>query len=266
MTDTSQDFESLLAQARGNSTLSMPEGWGQGRATFGGLVAAVLYAHMEHQIEASRLPRSLSLSFVGPVSPGPVELETEILREGRGVTQVQSRMRQNGQIQAVMLGSFGAPRTSQVQVQPDPAPAIKAPDACIKRPTIPGVTPEFMQWFDHRWGVGAFPYMGSKSREMGGWVRFAQPQTQISVAHLLALADSWPPTLLPMLKKPAPASTLCWTLEFIHPLPSLDPQDWVLYLASIDQASNGYGQTQARIWSAQGELIALSRQTVTVFD
>src|SRR5690606_2860286 len=110
MSTSSQNFESLLNQARAKPTLVMPEGWGQGRATFGGLVAAVLYAHMEHQIEAIRLPRSLSLSFVGPVAPGPVELETEILREGRGVTQAQSRLRQNGQVQAVMLGSFGASR------------------------------------------------------------------------------------------------------------------------------------------------------------
>lgn len=266
MSELSKNFESLLNQARGNPTLDMPEGWGQGRATFGGLVAAVLYAHMEHQVEAVRLPRSLSLSFVGPVTPGPVELETEILREGRGVTQVQSRLRQNGQIQAVMLGSFGAPRTSQVQVEAEPAPPIKSPNESVKRPSVPGLTPEFMQWFDYRWAVGTLPYMGSPHREMGGWVRFAHPQQHISVVHLLALVDAWPPAVLPRLTKPAPASSLCWTIEFIHPLPELDSQDWLLYVASIDQASNGYGQTQARLWSAQGELIALSRQTVTVFD
>ncbi len=266
MPNPSQNFESLLEQARTHSTLMMPEGWGQGRATFGGLVAAVLYAHMEQQVEASRLPRSLSLSFVGPVAPGPVELETEILREGRGVTQAQSRLRQNGQVQAVMLGSFGASRPSQIQVDAEPAPSVKAPEHCVKRPTVPGLTPEFMQWFDYRWGVGTLPYMGSPHREMGGWVRFAEAPPRLGAAHLLALVDAWPPAVLPRLTKPAPASSLSWTLEFIHPLPELDPQDWLLYVASIDQAREGYGQTQARLWSAKGELIALSRQTVTVFD
>jgi len=51
----------------------------------------------------------------------------------------------------------------------------------------------------------------------------------------------------------------------VHPLPQLAADDWVLYRSSIDQASSGYGHTQAGIWSSQGELVALSRQVVTVF-
>jgi acyl-CoA thioesterase len=54
--------------------------------------------------------------------------------------------------------------------------------------------------------------------------------------------------------------------RMMHELrPALKGDDWLLYRAEIDQAADGYGQTSAGIWTAAGELIALSRQTVIVF-
>jgi acyl-CoA thioesterase len=51
----------------------------------------------------------------------------------------------------------------------------------------------------------------------------------------------------------------------MHPRPDVRPGDWLLYRATIDQAGAGYGHTQAGIWTSRGELVATSRQTVTVF-
>lgn len=68
-----------------------------------------------------------------------------------------------------------------------------------------------------------------------------------------------------MLKQPAPASSLTWTLEFVEPLPQQSGGDWWQYLAEVEQAADGYGVTQARLWDASGKLVALTRQTVTVF-
>jgi acyl-CoA thioesterase len=38
-----------------------------------------------------------------------------------------------------------------------------------------------------------------------------------------------------------------------------------VYRAVIEHARDGYGHTASALWSPQGELIAISRQTVTVF-
>ena len=100
---------------------------------------------------------------------------------------------------------------------------------------------------------------------MGGWMRFRDSDAPLSPAHLVALIDAWPPALLPHLSKRVPASSLSWVLELMHPLPELKCNDWLLYRATIDQAADGYGQTSAGIWTASGDLLALSRQTVTVF-
>jgi acyl-CoA thioesterase len=100
---------------------------------------------------------------------------------------------------------------------------------------------------------------------MGGWIRYREPPAAITVAHLLGLVDAWPPTLLPMLSERAPASTLSWFIDFIQPPPSIAPDEWLLYRAEVDHRHDGYGQTSARLWSRDGQLLALSRQTVTIF-
>lgn len=109
------------------------------------------------------------------------------------------------------------------------------------------------------------PFSGQGGREMGGWMQFREPPETLTDAHIVALIDAWPPALLPHLKSPAPASSLSWALDIMHPRPDVRPGDWLLYRATIDQAGAGYGHTQAGIWTSRGELVATSRQTVTVF-
>lgn len=87
----------------------------------------------------------------------------------------------------------------------------------------------------------------------------------MTIAHLIGLIDAWPPATLPLLKTPAMASSLSWTVEFMHPQPSLAPDEYTVYRAELKESSNGYGHSRAQIWNQKGELLALSQQTVTHF-
>lgn len=259
------DFDELMRQGRDGHATITPD-WGQGRATFGGLLGAMAHEAMVRRLSDDRPLRSLAISFIAPAAPdGEVTVDAEILRQGKAVTQVESRIYQNGQVVLVALGSFGVSRESVVAVESEPAPEVKRIDASTPMPQMEGVTPDFLHHYDLRFGVGGVPFTGSSERSMGGWMRFREPPETIRASHLVALVDTWPPALLPHLPKPAPASTLSWTMELVHPLPAIAPDDWLLYKATIDQARDGYGYTQAGIWTASGELVALSRQTVTVF-
>ncbi|MBC9250596.1 acyl-CoA thioesterase II [Pseudomonas alcaligenes] len=247
----------------------VPSLWGQGRATFGGLVAAMVYEAMRVKVPAGRPVRSLSITFVGPLLMNePVAFEVEVLREGKAVSQVVGRAVQNGEVVAMVQGSFGAARVSQVSVAADPAPAMKAVEECQELPYLKDVTPEFTRFLAMRWGLGGMPFSSNPSREMGGWVRLRSDVSydRITEAHLLALVDAWPPVPLSQLSKPAPGSSLTWTVEFMHPIPQLTTHDWCLYRAEIEHARDGYGHIAARLWSPSGELLALSRQTTVVFD
>ncbi|CAN7370412.1 thioesterase family protein [Pseudomonas solani] len=262
-------FSQLIQAVRSNpAAVVVPSAWAQGRASFGGLVAALAYEAMSAKVSDGRPVRSLAITFVGPMEAEvPASFEAEVLREGKAVSQMFCRAVQNGQTVAVVQGSFGASRESAIDVAAEPAPVIKPAEECQELPFLRGVTPEFTRFLAMRWGIGSMPFTNNPAREMGGWVRFRGDveDEPVEVAHLLALVDAWPPAVLPHLRSPVPGSSLTWTIEFVQPLPTVGTLEWCLYRAEIEHARDGYGHVSARLWTPSGELVALSRQTVTVF-
>lgn len=262
-------FSELLQAVRDNpQAVRISAQWGQGRASFGGLVAALVYEAMRTKVPAERPPRSLAITFVGPAAPDvPISFEVEVLREGKAVSQVLGRAVQDGQVVTIVQGSFGAGRESRIVVKSEQAPQAKAVDECQEMPYIANVTPEFTRYLAMRWAFGGMPFSNNPSREMGGWVRLRDQDSAepINEAHLLALVDAWPPAVLSHLSSPAPGSSLTWTIEFVQPVGELSTLDWCLYRAQIEHARDGYGHVAAALWSPKGELLAISRQTVAVF-
>lgn len=263
------NFCELIQAARSNpDEMVVPATWGQGRAAFGGVVAALAFEAMRAKVEPGRPVRSLAITFVGPLEPEvPARFEAELLREGKAVSQVACRVRQKDRVVALVQGSFGGSRQSVVQMEAEPAPEMKPVAECYELPFIPGVTPEFTRHLAMRWSIGGLPFSNSRERDMGGWVRFRGDVVRepLAEAHLLALVDAWPPATVPHLPTPAPGSTLTWTIEFVQPLPQLDTHDWCRYRARIEHARDGYGHAAAALWTPDGELVAMSRQTVVVF-
>ncbi|MFJ3049612.1 acyl-CoA thioesterase [Pseudomonas nitroreducens] len=261
--------EMLRAVRAAPLSIVIPANWAQGRASFGGLVAALAYEAMASVAEAGRPVRSLAITFVGPIEVEvPVSFEAEVLREGKSVSQVFCRAVQNGQVVLLAQGSFGVGRESTVQMEGLPPPVFKAVEDCQELPYIRKLMPAFTQNIAMRWAVGHMPFSASREREMGGWMRFRGDdvgEEPMEISHLLALIDAWPPANLPHLKSPAPSSSLTWTVEFVQPLPSMPANGWCQYLATIEHARDGYGHIAAQTWSADGQLLAIGRQTVTIF-
>jgi len=264
-------FTDLIQQLRQSASREIiaPSTWTQGRAVFGGLVAGLLYEGMRLELDAERLLRSFSISFVGPVAADvPLRVDVRVLREGRAVTQVQAHGIQNDEVMAVALASFGLARESTLHIEAqEPAPLVAPPESAAERLVKEGLMPQFARFYDLRWSIGGQPFSGTSEREMGGWMRNTDPQPEMAEAQLLGLIDAWPPAVLPMLTgdQLGPVSSLTWAVDFLHPLPALSSTDWLLYRAVVEHARDGYNQAHAHIWSQTGELIALSRQTVAVF-
>ncbi len=256
-------FNEILASLTADE-ITVPEAWGQGRATFGGLVGALMFQRLIAALPG-RLLRALTLSFVGPVAPGAAEIRVEVLRSGKSVTQAECRLLQGGEVQAALLASFGEARSSSLTVAATAAPDYGAPGTGAAMPYLPGLTPEFLQHCDVIWREGGMPFTGADSGIMGGWMRFKQAAGPLSLAHLIALTDIWPPAVIGMLKTLAPASTMTWTFELVGDLAGLQAGDWFQYRAETEFAADGYMHASARVWDAQGRLLVLSRQTAVVF-
>lgn len=258
----------LLGSARRNpANVLIPSEWSQGRACYGGLMAALLYETMAAHAPG-RPVRSLAITFVGPAQAEvPISFDVELLREGKAVTSLLGRAVQDGQVMTIIQGSFGLPRESRVSFSNMPPAEMKSLEQSTPIPYIEGVTPEYIRHLDMRWGIGGMPFSNTPSPAIGGWVqlRGELPDEPLNEAHLLALVDAWPPALVTHLDRFAPGSSLTWTIEFVQPLPAASTHDWFRYRATIEHARDGYGHTAAALWTAEGELLALSRQTVTVF-
>lgn len=266
-------FSNLLASLNAESAesteaeqrIELPAGWSQGRAFFGGFSAAIAYQHAANGVSDDQLIRALTVSFVAPMNAGEAILKRRILRQGKNVTQVSVEIEQDGNTGLSALLTFGQPRLSQVKVTDLPRSHVPSRDQGASMPTS-DLVPEFAKHYEYCLNVGAMPFSGQPAREFGGWVRFREEQTPISVGLLLGLVDAWPPAVLPHLVTPAPASSLTWTIEFPKPLDTqLQGTDWWQYVAYIDYAADGYGHSHAHIWDKQGELVAISRQTMVVF-
>ncbi|MDX1803944.1 MAG: thioesterase family protein [Alcanivorax sp.] len=256
-------FEQIIAAANVDE-IDIPSGWSQGRALFGGLVGALLYQRTASLVPHSRL-RALSINFIGPVATGPARLQASILRQGKSVTQAQAQLIQGDQVQAMMLASFGAGRDSGIRVAAEPAPPYCKPEEQQTMPFLEGVSPAFLKHFDVRWAEGYFPYTGGDHGNLGGWERFHDASGPLTTAHLVALVDVWPPATVGMLKTPAPASSMTWTMELVDDLAGQQADDWYRYRANTEFAAEGYTHAAARLWDRHGKLLAISRQTAVVF-
>ncbi len=241
-----------------------PPDWGQGRATYGGLVGAVAARALE-STAPDRPLRSMMVSFVGPVSPGPVELEIEPLRAGRSATHASVRVRQEGTIRAAVLGCLGQDRPSILSETGPRAPDMTPPDDLPSVPFMEGIMPAFVRHVHMRFAVGDPPYSGRRSEALGGYCRFRVPTRRVDAALMAALADIWPAPVIPWLDRPAPASSMTWNLEIVHLDETLPPDAWWTYRAVTEAAEHGYVHFRAELWDANGRLAAVSRQLAAVF-
>lgn len=241
----------------------VPASWGQGRASFGGLVAALAVRPMLARVPAERWLRTLNVAFIAPLASAPAECSTEVLREGRALTSVESRITQAGSVIAIVTAAFTADRTSTALVAPPSAP-VREPGQIV--PYTEGLFPRFLQHFEQRWDSTAPLVAGKPDAHILGACRFRNDARDADVCDVLALLDAWPPALVTLIKSFSAGSTVSWTVDFPSREVAGRTNDWWSYEVRAVAASGGYGQTQAWLWDPSGRAVARSTQLVAVFE
>ena len=261
-------LQQLYQQIEQQEWGDIPEGWLQGRTIYGGLVAGMMmHKALVTVNDPHRRLLSCNVTFVGPVQMAPVRLSAEILRQGKSVTTIEVRIWQDDTVQSILLASFGVPRESEIVVhQERSAPEFPAPEMLQIAEHHP-LAPQCFQQMDLVWVEGQYPCTASPKPDFSGWMRFnpeKHENRQMNVADLLVSMDMWPPGVSPMYRNMAPASSLTWTLTYVHPLQS-SLHNWFKYKVFTDYAAEGYATEYAHLWDENDRLIAIARQTVTVF-
>ncbi len=246
--------------------LVIGQDWGQGKTTFGGLSVALVVCAIKKRMSQDYRLYSLTSSFINPLLPDKeFSIETNVIKSGKTIAYLEGRVIQDDQVILTVSACFGIHRQSSLQLTAESKPNFTAPDQGCPFPYIPNVAPIFTKKVDYRLMQGKFPFQGSTETDIGGYMRFRDTSDSFSEAHLVALIDAWPPSMLPMLKKPAAASTLNWTIQFTQNQLPKNTQAWLSYRASTNHIANGIGHSTSEVWNEEGDLLALSHQTVVIY-
>lgn len=262
-------FGQVFKDLEDKEWVDIPNGWLQGRTIFGGLMTAMMIHKAIKTInDPSKRLLSTSVSFVGPTEEKPVKVTVEILRQGKSVTTVEARVWQDEQVKSILLASFGSERQSTLKLdQRRVAPVFPAPETLTILPYHP-LMPQCYQNFDLVWAEGKYPCTSAQQSDFAGWFRFKPSQFDakpMGGAEFLALLDIWPAGIFPIMKRPAPGSTISWYVTLLEKV-DYECFDWFKYKVFTDHAAHGYVTEYAHVWDKNDRLIAIYRQTVAIFD
>jgi len=152
----SEILSSVAPAGDSQFSISVSEDWGQGRATYGGLIGAAGNEAMRRLVPRDRPLRSLQTTFVGPAAAGTWSMHARVLRVGKAVTLAHCEILDAGRIAAVQVGVYGLARSSLVTVKP---PVVQAPrriEDIQEMRFDPERTPPFLQ---HYWESKRLPWL-----------------------------------------------------------------------------------------------------------
>src|SRR5262249_26475497 len=117
--------------------------------------------------------------------------------------------------------------------------------------------------FDLWRALGAEPREGERALS-GGYIRFADPRPCDALA-LACLWDAWPPAVFARkieqrYRGAAPPVEASVYFRKRVPLPGARPDDYLLIKVESTTVDDGIAEEDAEIWSADGVLLAQSRQ------
>jgi acyl-CoA thioesterase len=260
-------FSEILASLQprdGGWRAVIGEDWSQGRATFGGTVAALCNEAMRRLVPADRALRGLDTTFVGPALAGEVSIDAEVLRVGKAVTIARARLWSEGKIAATLTGIYGAARATALSITPIVAAGVHRALDFPERSGADMGGPSFVRHFGYRWAEGARPFTGSSLRTSKTYVRHQDP-APLTESHVVALIDCVPSVVLQLMSAPAPSSSLTWSLQFLRHDYSFAPEAWWRIDAEVNSAGNGYSCESCVLIDPSGAPAAVARQMVAVF-
>ncbi|MCP3733409.1 thioesterase family protein [Sphingomonas sp. RP10(2022)] len=235
---------------------TVPEGWLQGRTTYGGLSSALaLHAAMASDTDLPPL-RSALVAFVGPLN-GAVTVSATRLRRGRNAAFVQADVTSDAGLglRATFVFMGAAPSAVDHRTGTAPEIARPGPDHKVLRghPAI-----AFSRNFELVEGRDAGP------AEWLRWVRLKERDGLDPMVELIAVADCLPPAALKLVGRPAPVSSMTWQLNLLGSAPVTE-DGWWLLRATTDYAQGGNSNQRMGIWAADGTPVADGMQSVAVF-
>ena len=258
------EMHNILEAASSGNYLPISAHWGQGRTIYGGMSAALLCTIAHRDVARDRVLKQLDVTFLRPMlADTEYSVSMETLAEGKTLTVREVRLIQEDKVRVKVTANFLKPLVSEVRIDPFEAPMLGNIEYGFHFNN--DLLPAFIQHFDNYSTTKGAPFSGTDTDELGGWMRYKHPPTQLTPALLVGLIDAWPPTASPNYQGFKPLSTIGWSIHFANSLEQTNPQEHLGYLAKINHAADGLSSSKAQIWNQQGQLLATSYQTNIIY-
>jgi acyl-CoA thioesterase len=247
---------------------------------FGGVTMAVALRAMQEELARPEL-RLLSANamFVDRVPCGPVVVDVDVLRSGKRIAQVASRLRVPGD-GGVALQShavFGVEHDSEHALQEVRFPDVPPPEECDPPPPQPEEATDERPWghinfhdqTDWRPADGIAPWLpdyGKGEPRLCSWTRLQKEPLLADGTHdplvLAVYGDQIGSAVGQGLGPVGPYFTL--SLEIGLRFLATPTTPWVLQDAEVWHVGEGYATGPTRLWGSDGTLLAIATQTANL--
>lgn len=259
-----------VAGATGVAHGNLDEGWVIGHAINGGVLMATATSAASEVLSSVGHPDVLTWGahFLSAARPGPLQVDLEVLRVGRGASTATVRLRQpedDGLVERVhVTGTFGTlDRAEPVHRAPAP-PSMPDPDSCVPalRDSSPVATAIVMlDRLDVRVDPATIGFAVGRPSQRGvirAWLRMADGR-EPDAALLPYVVDAFMPVSFD-LGVPGWAPTMELTGHVLgQPAPG-----WLLAELTTDTVVGDLLIEDAAVWDSAGRLVARSRQLAGV--
>lgn len=251
----------------GTAGVLLDEQWRIGPKMHGGYLMAVLARAGIEAVAPTRpehaAPQAMTATFLRAPDPGPAALTVDVLRSGRGASQVRVRLEQDGPCVEAALVLGPLPAASEQDLSPEPI-AVTPYEDCPRSPADGadgrGTLP-IMDVVDVRLDPATLGFLrGSPTGEgrLSGWIAM-EGETEWDPLGLLVALDALPPATFDLgIYGWSPTMSLTAHVHAEAAPGPLVATQWV------DHASTDRMHETCRLWDARGRLVAQANQLAAV--
>ena len=238
---------------------NLQKGWRIGRVPNGGYVLAIVGRAISQSLNHAD-PLSINAFYLEPTQLGEAEVEVEILRLGKGTQFASARLYQEGNLKIIAnaaytdLDRLKGP-TNTVMTMPDVPPfeSIDVPKHNVL---------EIHNTIDTRIVKGAEFFADQEPTNTGEFIAYMQyvDGAKIQPIDLLMFGDMMPPPSFTLVPNVGWVPTVEMTVQ-LRGKPAPGP---ILCRARSLTLIKGVTEQDCEIWDANGDLVAVGRQTMKV--
>jgi len=233
-------------------------GWDILGATNGGYLMSLAARAMAEVAERPN-PVTITAHYLNPAGPGPVTIDTDVIKQGKQFATVQARLNDPQRPLVALQGTFGdlQPSSALKRFEAGP-PDLPPPEDCVGVEPTDTFPPPFFGKVEVLLHPDDVPLLSDAPRQprIRGWFRLREGE-RIDTFALLVAVDGFPPAIFNADQAPGWTPTIELTTH-IRAVPVSD--GWLACAFTTRFITGGFLEEDGEVWDATGRLIAQSRQ------